>query len=93
MDRDLKKLSRTELLEMLLVQTRRVEELEKKLAEAERALENRKIDMENAGSLAEVAAKMSGLFDAAQETADLYLENIRRMEAGKRKKVRKTEVL
>ena len=32
--------------------------------------------MENAGSLAEVAAVISGLFEAADETAQLYLKGI-----------------
>ena len=91
MDKELKKLSRMELLEMLLAQTKRVEELEKKLAKAEQQLQDRRIDMANAGSLAEMSAKMSGLFEVAQETADLYLENIRRMEADARKRLKKVD--
>ena len=40
-DKDLRKLSRTELLELLIGQTRRVEELEQQLAEAREQLERR----------------------------------------------------
>ena len=74
---DLRRLSRKQLLELLLRQTRRVDELELKLAEAERRLEQRRITELEAGSIAEAALRLNGVFEAAQAAADQYLENIR----------------
>ncbi len=78
-DKDLRKLSRADLLELLITQTKRVEELEGQLAEAVRQLEDRQIAIDNAGSLAEAALVLNGVFDAAQQAAQQYLENIQRL--------------
>ena len=75
--RDLSRLSRKQLLELLLRQTRRVEELEQKLSETEKKLEDRRITEREAGSIAEAALRLNGVFEAAQAAADQYLENIR----------------
>ena len=76
-DRELRKLSRAELLEMLLIQSKEVDRLSKELDEANRKLDDRKILLENSGSIAEAALKLNGVFEAAQMAADQYLENIR----------------
>ncbi len=78
-EKDLRKLSRTELLELLISQTRRVEELEAQLAEARGQLEQRQIAIDQAGTLAEASLKLNGVFDAAEQAAAQYLENIRRL--------------
>lgn len=75
-DKELKKLSRAELLEMLLIQTRQVENLQEKLSKAEALLTERHMDYLEAGSLAEAMLKVNGVIDAAQAAADQYLENI-----------------
>lgn len=80
-DKNLKKLSRTELLEMLLVQTREVERLQAELNSAQQELGQRKLHLEQAGNIAEAALSLSGVFDAAQVAADHYLENMALMEA------------
>ena len=72
----LKKLSRQELLEMLIESERHVEQLEKELEATRKQLEDRKIQIENAGSIAEAALKLNGIFEAAQAAADQYLENL-----------------
>ena len=79
-DKELKRLSRTELLEMLLIQTRQVEILQKKLSKAESLLTERHMDFLEAGSLAEAMLKVNGVIDAAQAAADQYLENIENKE-------------
>ena len=76
-DKKLKKLSRRELLEMLVVQTRKVESLEKQLEEANQKLRDKMIRIENAGSLAEAVLSLNGVFEAAESAAQQYLENIR----------------
>ncbi len=80
-DKDLRKLSRADLLELLITQTKRVEELEGQLAKAVRQLEDRQIAIDKAGSLAEAALVLNGVFDAAQQAAQQYLENIQRLSA------------
>ena len=80
-DKDLKRLNRYQLLELLILQTNRADELEAQLAQARQELEDRKIKMKNIGSVAEASVQMSGLLEAAQNTADLFLEAaIRRIE-------------
>lgn len=77
-EKELKKLSRSDLLEMLIEQSKEVDRLKAELEQANAALENRRIAIENAGSIAEASLKLSGIFEAAQQAADLYLENVKR---------------
>lgn len=79
-DKDLKKLSRAQLLEMLLIQTREVERLREKLAKAESLLSERYMNYTEAGNLAEAMVKVNGVMEAAQAAAEQYLENIATME-------------
>ena len=75
-EKELKRLSRAELLELLLAQTEENEKLKKRLQAAEAALSDRKIIMEKAGTMAEAALKLNGVFEAADRAARQYLENI-----------------
>ena len=79
-EKQLKKLNRRELLELLIVQTRRAEALEKELAEVNQKLSDRRIAIENVGSIAEAALQLSGVFEAAQNASEQYLENARRIQ-------------
>lgn len=72
-EKDLKKLNRYQLLELLIVQTDRAEKLQVKLEEAEKQLKDRNVKMETLGSLAEASLQLGGVFQAAQEAADLYI--------------------
>lgn len=76
-EKDLSKLNRKQLLELLLEQTRRVDMLEKQLRAIEVRLNDRIILESEAGSIAEAALKLNGVFEAAQAAADQYLENIK----------------
>lgn len=77
-DKELRKLRRSELLDMLIVQTEENKKLREELDAANRALESRAIAVEEAGTLAEASARISGIFESAERTAKLYLENIER---------------
>lgn len=84
--KDLRKLSKTELLELLVEQGRENLALKAKLEQAEAELAQRRIAIAESGSLAEAALKLSGVFEAAQRAIDLYRENAeqeiaRRLEA------------
>lgn len=76
-DKELRKLSRSELLEMLLIQSKEVERLKEELKEANRKLEDRKILLEESGSIAEAALKLNDIFKVAQRAADQYLESVK----------------
>ena len=85
-NKELKKLSRADLLELLLVQTRESERLKKKLSAAEKELAERQLRMSAVGTLAEAMVEVNGVMAAAQAAADQYLENIAAMEAETKKK-------
>lgn len=80
-DKDLKKLTRADLLEMLIEQGREVEALRARLAEAEALLEDREISIQKAGSIAEASLQLNGVFEAAQAASQQYMENIQRLSA------------
>ena len=73
--KELKKLSRTQLLEMLLLQTEKAEQLEKELENTKGLLADRKLQIERVGSIAEAALELNEVFKTAQAAADQYLEN------------------
>ena len=73
----LKKMSRAELLELLLEERKINEKLEKELAKANAELEEKRIKIRNSGSIAEASLALTKVFEEAQKAADLYLENIK----------------
>ena len=75
-DKELRRLSRSVLLEMLISQMQENEKLKQSLEEANAALSNRRIVIEQAGTMAEAALRLNGVFEAADEAARQYLENI-----------------
>lgn len=79
-DKELKKLNRAELLELLLIQTKEMERLQDKLSKADSLLSNRYMQYLEAGTLAEAMLKVNGVMESAQAAADQYLENIAQME-------------
>lgn len=78
-DKELRRLSRRELLEMLIAQTAENEQLKTRLEQAEAQLRDRRIAIDKAGSLAEAALSLNGVFQAAEAAAQQYLENIQRI--------------
>ncbi len=74
---DLKKLSRKELLELLIDQVKENENLKKELEDCRKELERREIVIDNAGSLAEASLEIFDIFKKADEAAKLYLDNVR----------------
>ncbi len=90
-NRDLNKLKRIDLLELLIAQGKEIDRLKEELSKAEAELYSRRIDIDSAGSIAEASLRLNGVFQAAQAAADQYLENIRRMEAEARGRLTDTE--
>ena len=75
-DKELKKLNRTKLLQMLLEVERENETLRARNAELEEKMSRRELQIASAGSIAEASLKLSGIFEAAQKAADQYLYNV-----------------
>ena len=75
-EKELRRLSRADLLEMLIDQSVELETVKKKLAAAEEALASRVIEINSAGSIAEAALRLNGVFEAAQAACDQYVQNI-----------------
>ena len=91
-EKDLKKLRRAELLEIMLDQSYEIDQLRKRIKELEEQLEDRRIKIENAGSIAEASLQLTKVFEEAQRAADLYVENVRNLQksgAPKKKKPRR----
>ena len=78
-ERELRKLNRQELLEMLLAQSKKVEELEDELTQAQAKLEEREIVLDEAGSIAEASLRLNGVFEAAQRASQQYIDSARAM--------------
>lgn len=85
--KELKRLSRRELLEMLIEQMKENLRLRNRLEQAEAELENRELISLRAGSMAEAAMQLNGVFEAADKAARQYLENVcRSAQKGDREK-------
>lgn len=76
---NLKKLNRAELLELLIAQMKENEALRTENDRLNQKIESRMLDVGNAGSIAEAALKVNGVFQAAEAAAAQYLENIKQM--------------
>ncbi len=76
-EKELYGLNRKDLLELLLSVSKENERLKRQIEAYKEALEDRTIAIQNSGSIAEAALKLSGIFEAAQEAADRYLENVK----------------
>lgn len=85
-EKELRKLSRVDLLELLLTQTRETERMKQKVHELEEKLEQRQFRLAEVGSLAEAMLEVNNVVAAAQAAADQYLENIAAMEAETRQR-------
>lgn len=76
-DRELRKLSRSDLLEMLVDLSEEHNLVKQQLKAAEEKLNNRQIMIDNAGSIAEASLQLNGVYEAAEAASEQYMENIR----------------
>ena len=77
-EKELLKLKKSELLEIMLAQSREIDSLRAQLEEAKAELADKRINIEDSGSIAEASLKLTRIFEEAQKAADLYLENVKR---------------
>lgn len=89
--KELMHLNRSELLQLLLTQVEENDRLRSELSGCREQLNDRRIRCENAGSIAEAALQVNGVFEAAQQAAQQYLENIMELEKSQQERHRKLE--
>ncbi len=76
-EKDLRHMGRRDLIELIAAMKKRELELDARVKELEARLEDRNIKITNAGSLAEAALSVNGVFEAAEAAADAYLRSIK----------------
>ena len=79
--KELKKLSRRELVDVIYQIKKNEQEMQEKIITLQEALQDNRIRLSVAGSIAEAATDITQIFSAAQMTADLYLREIAYMKA------------
>ena len=83
-DKKFRRLSRSELVEIIYELQKNEQELKKQKSALEKenkklknSLELRELKLSQAGSIAEATVELSGIFEAAQNAADEYLSQIK----------------
>ena len=72
-EKELKKLNRYQLLELLIIQRERADKLQAALEDAERRLNDQELNISTLGSIAEASLQIKGVFQTAQDAADMYI--------------------
>lgn len=75
-DRQLRRLRREELVDIIYTLQLQQQRLREENASLRAALDSRRLQVEKAGSLAEAALAVSGVLEAAQQAADVYLASL-----------------
>jgi hypothetical protein len=78
-DKELRKLSRLELLELLVAQSKQLEELQVALDEAEDKLSRRELKINKAGSIAEAVVSLSEVLEAAEDAGRMYVDELEKL--------------
>ena len=79
--KELKRLSRSDLLEMLLALSKENDQLRRTNEKLQKQLEDRTISIENCGSIAEASLVLNGVFQAAEDACRQYRMNIEQRSA------------
>ena len=74
--KELKRLSRRELVDIIYLLKKNEQERQEQIATLEDELQEKRIRISVAGSIAEAAVDITNVFSIAQTTADLYLHEI-----------------
>ena len=75
-DKEIKHLNRAELIDIIYEQQKRLEEQETRSQELQKKLDEKRLHVSEAGSIAEAALKVNGVFESVQAAADQYLISI-----------------
>lgn len=74
--KELKKLSRRELVDIIYQMKKNEQQMQEEIAVLQDALQDKRIRISEAGSIAEAATSITNVFTSAQKAADLYLQEI-----------------
>ena len=74
--KELKKMSRRELMDIIYQMKKNEQQMQDEIASLQEALQDKRLRLSVAGSVAEAAASITNVFSAAQMTAALYLQEI-----------------
>lgn len=88
-DKELRRMSRRELLEMLVALKKENTKLRQELEQAQTELNNRYIAIKQSGTMAEAALRLNKVFEAADWAARQYLQNIKAQAEGTKNEERK----
>ena len=75
-DKELKRLNRAELLQLLMNQSVEIEQLQAKVEELTEQVQRQEITCQNVGSMAEAALALGGVFQAADQAAQKYIQEM-----------------
>lgn len=82
-DRELRRLGRAELVEIIYTLQKQNAACQAENSRLQAALDEKNLKIANAGSIAQAALSLSGIFEAAQAAADQYLASVRGRIGGK----------
>ena len=88
-ERQLRRASRADLLKLLLDERKEQDMLRQQIAQLQERLQYRQIAIDQSGTLAEAALRLSGIFDAAEIACQCYTENIRAL-SGRQEEICRT---
>lgn len=80
-EKDIRRLSRGDLIDIIYQLQRNEANLIKMNEDLKARLDSKEMKIAKAGSIAEAAISVSGVFEKAQQAADLYLEELHRTNA------------
>lgn len=87
--KELKKLNRRELVDIIYQLKKNEQEMQEEIESLKNQLEDKRIRLSSAGSIAEAAISVTNMFSTAQMTADLYLREIAIMKEDTQKECEK----
>lgn len=90
-DKELKRLGRAELIDIIFELQKRCDEYDVKVDMLKKNLEKKELCISNAGSIAEAAIQVNGVFEAAQAAADQYLKSIQAANKNMEARIAETE--
>ena len=80
--KELKRLSRRELVDIIYQLKKNEEQLREEIASLQEELQDKRIRLSEAGSIAEAALSITNVFASTQSAADLYLQEVSQMKQG-----------
>lgn len=90
-EKELRKLKRSDLLEIMMEQAEEIEKQREELEKAREQLRERKLKLETSGSIAEASLAINNVIESAQTAADEYLASIRENQAASEREMEQAQ--